>query len=139
MARAQHYDTDKSPSGGRWKHDLAAELMPISHTVGNLMRNGEFTNTPKQVFWEDRRALPQRIKYLTALEEMLNTNYYHLWEAGKKTKKQFTGVVRNVINQIKKEPSRSTSSLSMMRTTTRPTHTKPEKTSKSSRLARQIS
>jgi hypothetical protein len=50
--------------------------------------------------------LAQRIKYLSALEEMLNTNYYHLWEMGKLTKEQFRGVLRNVINQIKKEPSR---------------------------------
>ena len=98
MARAQHYDTDKSPAGSRWIHDLAAELMPVSHTVGDLMRNGEFTNTKSQVYWEDRRTLPQRIKYLTALEEMLNTNYFHLWEMGKLTKEQFIGVVRNVIN-----------------------------------------
>ena len=72
--------------------------MPVSHTVGDLMRNGEFTNTKSQVYWEDRRTLPQRIKYLTALEEMLNTNYYHLWDMGKLTKEQFIGVVRNVIN-----------------------------------------
>ncbi len=69
--------------------------MQVSQTIGDLMRNGKLTNNTKLVFWEDRRTLAQRIKYLSALEEMLN---FHLWEMGKLTKEQFIGVVRNVIN-----------------------------------------
>ena len=55
--------------------------MPVSHTIGDLLKNGRFTAivSADSLLWEDLRSHEQRFKYLSELADHLENNYT-AWE-----------------------------------------------------------